>query len=197
MSMKKIWLSLAAIASTALLVTGASFALFTATSNTATHTFNSGTVRLDGNGAFPCVPADTVINNIAPGDSGTYGCTVTYVGSLDAWIGLTTSSTGALMSCDGANSLGINISGTVTNPNTTPPTLLHSATYNNNAADQVVFKAIGGAPPEDMKFTLDWALPLASGNGCQGKQAVVSMTVKAVQAKNNTNGSNTGPNAWS
>lgn len=66
-------------------MTGATFALFTSQAQAETDTFNAGTVILSGNG-----PTCTFANMEA-GDSHSCTYTVTYKGSLDAWITLSAS----------------------------------------------------------------------------------------------------------
>jgi spore coat-associated protein N len=164
---KKIALSLASIGAASLLVTGASFALFSASTTNADNVFASGTVSI-GN----LTGCSNTYNNIAPGDSGDFTCAVTYTGSLDAWLGLTTSFTGGLTSCDGANSLQATITES-------------GQTFTNNAADQVIGTApvTGGTTKS---FLVHWELPLAAGNTCQAQSATLTLQVKAVQSRNNT-----------
>jgi predicted ribosomally synthesized peptide with SipW-like signal peptide len=176
MSMKKIALTLASIGAASLLVTGASFALFTASTTNADNVFASGTVTIGG-----LTGCSNTMNNIAPGDSGNFTCNVTYMGSLDAWLGLTTTFTGALTNCDGANSL--------------QATILEGAqSFSTSAANQVVGTApvTGGTTKS---FNVHWNLPLAAGNACQATAATLSLQVRAVQSKNNTTGA--GPTNWS
>lgn len=176
MSMKKIALGLASIGAASVLVAGASFALFTAQTTNSDNVFSSGTVTI--NNLTGC---SNTINNIAPGDSGDFTCNVTYTGSLDAWLGLTSSFTGALTSCDGANSL--------------QATIMEGAqAFAVNGANQVV----GGTPVSNAttkSFHVHWTLPLAAGNSCQAQSATLTLSVKAVQSKNNS--TPTGPISWS
>lgn len=176
MSMKKIALSLASIGAASLLVAGASFALFTASTTNANNTFSSGTVTI-GNLAG----CGNTFNNIAPGDSGTFTCDVTYTGSLDAWLGLSTTFTGPLTSCDGVNSLQATIT-------------RGAQTFFNNTSNQVVgtVPVTGGTT---VSFVVNWNLPLAAGNTCQAQNADLMLQVRAVQSKNNTTGA--GPTSWS
>lgn len=162
---KRISMSLLAMGLISLVVSAATFALFTAQTTNSDNVFSSGTVTLAG--LYGC---DNTINNIAPGDSGDFDCAVTYTGSLPAWLGLTTTFTGALMSCDGANSLLTQIDG---------------GAYGVNSANQVV----GAAPVNNGTstiFHINWMLPLAAGNSCQGDSATLSLQVQAVQSANNT-----------
>lgn len=173
---KRMSLSLMAVALIAMLVSAATFALFTAQTTNASNTFTAGTVTLtEATGAL------FTITNIAPGDTGTAGSfTVTYTGSLDAWLGLTTSSEGDLLA--GPTPLAITISD-------------GTNSYNVNQANQVV-GSTAVATGAVKTFTVGYSMPLAAGNEYQGDSASLTMSVKAVQARNNTNTGGTGPISW-
>ncbi|MFZ5815198.1 MAG: TasA family protein [Bacillota bacterium] len=171
---KRISLSLLAIAMVSLVVSASSFALFSAQSGNADNTFTAGTVTL----GTP-VTDFMAINNIAPGDAGTRSYSIEYTGSLDAWIGISTASSGDLFSCDGGGKFNVTLSDGVN-------------TYSSNAANQVVGVF---TPGQDLNLTMNWALDLAAGNDCQGDGASVSLMVKAVQYRHNDNGSG-GPISW-
>lgn len=172
---KRLAMSLLAVAAISALVIGGTFALFTASTTNQSNTFTAGTVTLDAH-------ATNLVNvtNIAPGDSGTATYSVKYTGSLDAWLGLSTTLSGDLTTCDGGGKYTYSISD-------------GTKSYNANAADQVIKKVV---PNETVTFTLTGALNLNAGNDCQGDSATFSMLVKAVQARNNTNGTNDGPISW-
>lgn len=170
---KKIALSLVAIGLVSSLVGMASFALFSATAANQNNVFSSGTVTLGAPGGC----ANTY-NNIAPGDTGTFTCSIQYTGSLDAWLGVDISATGDLNS--GADALTYTISD-------------GSKGYTANAANQVVGKVSSGTTSN---LTANWSFPITAGNSYQGKQGQLALTFHAVQAKNNTNGANNGPVAW-
>ncbi|MFZ5643574.1 MAG: TasA family protein [Bacillota bacterium] len=172
---KRMSISLMTVALIAMLVSGATFALFTASTTNTDNTFTAGTVTL-GTPALSFITLD----NIAPGDSGTVGTyAITYSGSLDAWIGLTTSTSGDLFG--GLTPLTV----TITDNN--------SNTYLANQADQVVGQVTNNTTTT---FTVNYAMPLAANNDYQGDSGTLSMSVKAVQARNNTNTSGTGPISW-
>ncbi|MFZ5822978.1 MAG: TasA family protein [Bacillota bacterium] len=173
---KRISLSLLAIAMVSLVVSAASFALFSAQSANVDNTFTAGTVTLE-------TPSLNIVDvyNIAPGDSGTMNYSIEYSGSLDAWIGIDTASSGDLFTCDGGGHFTIDLQDAAMN------------SYSANAADQVVGIYSQG---DTLDLTVNWALALAAGNDCQGDSATMQLMVKAVQSKNNTNVTNTGPNAW-
>jgi predicted ribosomally synthesized peptide with SipW-like signal peptide len=165
---KKMVLSLLAVGVTALLVSAASFALFTAQATNNNNVFTAGTVTL--NGPTGC---SNTYNNIAPGDAGSFTCDVQYTGSLPAWVGYTAAFTGpgTLNTCDGANSLQV---ANLTNSKT----------------------VIGGVanPGDHRAMTFNWNLPLAAGNSCQGATTTVTVNFYAVQSANNTTGA--GPTSW-
>ena len=62
--------------------------------------------------------------------------------------------------------------------------------YVGNAANQVVGKVSDGA---SVAFEVLYEMPLAAGNEYQGKGGSVSLTIHAVQSRNNTNAAGTGP----
>jgi spore coat-associated protein N len=174
--MKKISLSLLLIAALSIIVSSASLALFTATAANSSNSFASGTVTLG-------TPAGTAVNvtNIAPGDEGSGTYTVSYSGSLEAWLGVDISSSGDLFTCAGEDSLQVSI------------TDGDSKVYDRNGANQVVGRVNDG---DGATLTVAWNLPTDAGNGCQDKSASISVTFHAVQARNNTNGDNSGPDSW-
>ncbi|HYF76184.1 MAG TPA: TasA family protein [Symbiobacteriaceae bacterium] len=165
---KRIVMSLLAVGVTALLVSAASFALFTAQTANNNNTFSAGTVTL---GAV--AGCSNTINNIAPGDAGTFNCTVTYTGSLSAWVGYTATMGGDLTTCDGGGRFtapGLNLSAT--------PSVLGGVANNGDTRN----------------VTVNWAFALAAGNDCQGDSGTIGITFHAVQSANNTTGA--GPTSW-
>ncbi len=181
---KRLVLSLLAVATITLLVSGASLALFTANTPNDNNVFASGTVSLDDDALIP-VP----VNPMAPGDSGSGTYKVTYTGNLDAWMGLSTTLAGDLTTCDGVNRLVVKVKDA------------HDNSYTLNTTDQVIMDAAHNPTPVTMgteaTFTVEWELDIDTTNACQGKTATLGMQVKAVQSRNNTNGGGTGPNSWS
>jgi predicted ribosomally synthesized peptide with SipW-like signal peptide len=167
---KRIVMSLLAVGVVSLIVTAASFALFTAQTANNNNTFSAGTVTL---GAV--AGCSNTIANIAPGDSGNFNCTVTYTGTLSAWVGYTATMGGDLTTCDGGTRFtapGLNLTAT--------PAVLGAAANNGDARTVAV----------------NWAFALAAGNDCQGDSGTIGITFHAVQSANNTNGAGTGPNSW-
>lgn len=176
---KRLSLSLLAIAAISLVVTAASWALFSATTSNVNNTFTAGTVTLDNPIGFTC---STGTNNIAPGDSGSCSYSVTYTGSLDAWLGIDTALAGGLTTCDGGGHFNVIVSD-------------GTNAYSASGMNQVV----GAAPVSGgytLNLTANWSLALAAGNPCQAESATLDLMVHAVQSRNNTNGAGTGPNAW-
>lgn len=167
---KRMALSLLAVGVTALIVSAASFALFSAQAVNNNNTFSAGTVTL---GAV--AGCSNTINNIAPGDTGSFNCSVTYTGSLSAWVGYNASITGDLTTCDGGGRF-------------TAPML-------NTGATPMVLGGIAGNGDSRM-VTVNWNFALAAGNDCQGDGGTITVNFYAVQSANNTNGGGTGPNAW-
>lgn len=161
---KRLTLSLLAVAAISILVSGASFALFTASASNVDNTFTAGTVSLGS-------PSDNLVDltNIAPGDTGNAGTyQITYTGSLDAWLGLDTSTSGAIFG--GATPLQVTISD-------------GTNTYSPNATNQVMGLFTNG---QSVTLSVDYAMPLAADNSYQGASGTVSMMIHAVQAKNNS-----------
>lgn len=177
---KRLALSILAVAAISLIVSAATYALFTASTDNVGNTFTAGTVSLGQ-------PANALLNveNIVPGDSDSAGTfEITYTGSLDAWLGLDTSCTGELL--EGNNPLQVTIVDFKKSDD-------EERIYNNNLKNQVVGVVTNGA---EIGFKVVYAMPLAAGNEYQGKGATVSLTVHAVQAKNNTEPDNSGPISW-
>lgn len=176
---KRAALFLGTLGITGMLVAGASFALFSSSANSQTDTFAAGTVVLNG-------PEEAQVFNIgpiAPGDSvnNAEAYTVTYVGNLNAWIGLDVSESGNIFG--GATPLVVTVKDTA-----------NSQTF-GVGNDQVV----GKAPVADKwtdTFDVSYSMPLDAGNTYQGETGTVMLTAHAVQSANNTNGAGTGPTSW-
>lgn len=167
---KRVALSLAAVSALSILVTGASFALFTAQTQNVNNTFSAGTVTLGSVTAFSC---GVSTDNMAPGDNGSCDVSVTYTGSLDAWIGYTASGSGDLFS--GSTPMSITYSGA------------------QDGSYYIIGKKSSG---ETATASIGYNFPLAAGNEYQGKNGAINLSFHAVQAKNNTKADNSGPNAW-
>lgn len=179
---KRLMLSLMTVALVALLASGATFALFTANTTNASNTFTAGTVTLGE-------PTDALINfgadagnYIAPGDTnvnaGTFA--VTYNGNLNAWLGLTTSTSGDIF----ADPNGLQLTITDNNGNS----------YSANQANQLI-GSTAVTNGTTTTFTVKYTMPSAADNSYQGDTGTLTMSVKAVQANNN-NDSLGGPTSW-
>lgn len=184
---KRIALGAAAIATVgavSTLVAGVTFGLFSATGSSPSSTFTSGTVSLTSDATFSC----NIPSYIVPGDSGSCTANATYTGNVSAFIGLTTSTTGALFTGEGTDDSGINaLQVTITDNNT--------ATYADNGAN--LYVGTDGAAAATRTFTVAWTLPSGADNSYQNKTATVTLTVEAVQSAHNgyatTNGLPGGP----
>ncbi|HLN64104.1 MAG TPA: TasA family protein [Symbiobacteriaceae bacterium] len=177
MMFKRLSLSLMAVAVVALLVSAASFALFTADASNENNTFTAGTVTLTNDTTF-----HIDIDNLAPGDAGDAGTwNVTYTGSLNAWLGIKAVASGDLMTCDGGGRFTITVSdGT-----------------NTYAVNDLNYQVMGMFSQGDpVGINVDYSFALAAGNDCQGDSASLDLYVHAVQSDNNTNATNDGPQDW-
>ncbi|MCF8010654.1 MAG: M73 family metallopeptidase [Clostridiales bacterium] len=172
---KRLVLSLMTVAVVALLASGATFALFTAETSNAENTFTAGTVAIND-------PLETSVDigPMAPGDSGDVGdWTVTYSGNLDAWLGLTASTSGDLFT--GEYPVEITIS--------------------NNSGDSYDVdgtKQVLGEFTENETITLDvdYSWNVDADNTYKNADGELQLQVFAVQSKNNTNSDGTGPSSW-
>lgn len=162
--MKRVYLSLATVAAIAAVTTAGSFALFTSETRNANNTFATGTVSIGD-------ITGTAINvtNLAPGDTGSAGgLSVTYTGSIEAWIGVKATPSGDLFA--GATPLSVTV--TADGENVALDSAWHALTnqYTNGA---------------NVPIGVDYEMPLAADNSYQGKTGEVHLEVKAVQARNN------------
>lgn len=171
MSKRRLLTGVVTTAALSALVTGATLSLFTDTAENNSNTFTAGTVDIDQVSTFTCsVEAD----NLAPGDSGTCTVEVTYEGTLDAWLGVTASTSGDLFG--GANPLRVDLPAGV---------------------DVDGIRVLGQVSEGDtVVIEVDWEFPLEAGNEYQGKNGQVDLTVYAVQARNNTRNDGSGPISW-
>ncbi|HLN63877.1 MAG TPA: TasA family protein [Symbiobacteriaceae bacterium] len=168
---KRLALSLLTVGAVAGMVAGGTFALFSDTAENNSNTFTAGTVTLGEPAALAC-PIQA--GGLAPGDDGSCTISVQYTGSLDAWVGFDYAGSGALF--DGANPI------TIDNPS-----------YVDNGGKQVVGKL---PTNETANVTLNYHFPAAAGNEYQGAAGTITVNFYAVQARNNTNATNDGPNSW-
>ncbi len=157
-------------------------ALFTASAPLQNSNLAAGTVSLGA-------PVHTLVDvsGLAPGDGGSSSFSVTYTGSLPAWVGLLPVVTGNLYTCAGGQ-FNLSLTDADTNP------------YVWNLIDPQVIRtdaqAVPVAPNTTKTFQVNWGLAPAAPNACQGKAASIGLQVVAVQADHNANGANTGPAIW-
>lgn len=168
---KKFGMALATTALGAALVAGGSFALFTSTATNAENTFSAGTVIVTDVTGGTLSSQEVNAANLAPGDSKTLVMTVKNEGTLDQWVKIDDTETNA----------------TVTGG------LFGGATPMTLALDSDVVKL---APGATATFDVTYTLPLAADNTYQSATGSFDVVVDAVQARNNTNVGETGPNSW-
>jgi spore coat-associated protein N len=149
-------------------ISGGTFALFTASTTNSANTFTAGTVSIqDLTGNGNVFSATQFVSNLAPGDSETGKIKVKNNGNLDAWVKLESATgTGALFLGD------------------YPITL---------TLDADVVKL---APGAEYEFDVTYSFNSLAGNGYQNATGDVVVKVQAVQARNNTNVTNTAPISW-
>jgi hypothetical protein len=184
--------ALATIASIVALAAGVTFGLFSAATTPQDNSFTSGTVSLGTPVSVPCT-----VNNMVPGDDSTgytpdttgrtnaqtAACTftVTYSGNVDAYIGLGLSASGGLY--DGtANGLQFQVSDGTTSYTT-------GGVINTNTSSDPLFVSKDSSGAAAHTFTVNYALPRSAGNTYQNMSTTLTLTVYAVQAGNNGNGS--------
>lgn len=196
------------LAAVATLVSGVTFGLFSATESSGGNSFTAGTVAVT-TGSPTSVTC--TISTMVPGDSsagapidnkGGASCTynVKYTGTTSAYVAVDvaiTNGTPALYD-DTATGLQLYLK------DATPTTYLTSGatdtggtgtTYTNQTGTATTLPAAGvsnllvstaaktnGAT---VNFTLDYAVPLDTGNAYQGGSATVTLTFHAVQSGNN------------
>ena len=180
--------SVTAAGAVATLVAGTTFGLFSATPQSETNNFTSGTVSLSSVDTGKCV----VPPNIVPGDSGSCTFKTTYTGNVSAWVGLTTSTTGTLYDGTASDDAGANVLSVTIKDN-------NNVTYANTGSDLYVGNDGSGA--SQRTFTVTWSLPSGADNSYQNQSAAVALTVKAVQKDHNgsctTAGSACSGTSWS
>lgn len=168
-----------AILTTALgatLIGGGTFALFHATAENTGNTFTAGTLTINDVTGGAVFKDSMNITNLAPGDQDEKTLKIQNTGNLDAWV---------------------KIDSIVTNADNIP---------NNNVGDlfegdnkvQVTYDSapILIHPSETHEFKVRYNFPAAAGDEYQGKTGTFTLNVKAVQARNNYNSTNDGPESW-
>jgi len=192
------------IGAVAALVGGVSFGLFSGTQSSSTQSFTAGTVTV---GAGTPTSVTCTITNMVPGDSSAGApigskadttCTynVKYTGSANAWLAVdVTVGNGSPALYDGtATGLQLYLkAGSTTYVTSTAPTA--GTTYLNQSGTatslptgttaDLLINTTAATTNTAVSFTLDYALPIASGNTYQGGSATVTLTFHAVQSGSN------------
>jgi hypothetical protein len=185
---------LAGLGGAAALVAGTTFGLFSTSQTGTTNSFSSGTVTLTNPVSVKCT-----VGPMEPGDSSTgYGSgsgtdsactfTVTYTGTLGAFIGVSTTVTGTLYATGNAKSLRFKITDTASTSYTTTGNI-----NTNSSSPLYVNDTLAGT--HQHKFTVNYELPATATNLFQGKTTTLTLTVHAVQDSNNGTGCTTAKGA--
>jgi predicted ribosomally synthesized peptide with SipW-like signal peptide len=218
-AVKRLALLVGAMGASAALVSAASFAMFNSTANFQENTFAAGTVQL--NNASPTATCN--VGPMEPGDStpayqsaGGNGqdtpCTysVTYDGSLAAWIGLQIEndspnqdigSSVALENPSDPNALQVSISDTCGNTIPVPAPNGEATTTDlilGNPNGSCANANSDGSVNDNWSdtYTVNYYLPLAAGNQYQGGTAEIELDAIAVQASNNPLNDGQPANGW-
>jgi predicted ribosomally synthesized peptide with SipW-like signal peptide len=190
--------TLASVGAVIALATGVTFGLFSATESSGSNTFAAGTVSV-APGQTASVTCNT--SNIVPGDSSptdqpSCAYKVRYTGSVPANLAVDVSVTsvagsgGTPLYDATAAGLQLNIadnnsttyvSGTSYKDSTGASQTLTAGTPVTNL---LVAKGVS-ADVADRTFTVNYSLPLSSGNGYQGGTAAITLTFHAVQSAHN------------
>ena len=197
--------SVATVGAAATLAGGVTFGLFSASGASGANTFTGGTVTV---GTGTPVSVNCVITSMVPGDSSagaTIGskadtaCTYSmkYTGTATAWLAVDVAvSNGTPVLYDGtATGLQLYLKdGTPTTYLTsTAPTAGTTFTAQGGTATSLptgttanlLVSTIPATTGTAVSFTLNYAVPIATGNAYQGGSATVTLTFHAVQAGNN------------
>ncbi|KUO96048.1 TasA family protein [Ferroacidibacillus organovorans] len=197
----KVALAMASSAVGAAMLAGGSFALFTSNATNTGNTFAAGTVIVDAtNGGQPAFTSTSYnFQNMAPGDSGTVNLTVKNTGTLSEWVVIPSSgiaTSGAIFASSGTNSV------TETSANNMPLVLKPNANMTAGSSGYLL------APGSSTTIAINYSLPLDANNFYQGQTGTATITVEAVQARNNSVDSSknpvsspytgaVGPSSWS
>jgi len=204
--------AVAAVGAVATLAAGFTFGLFSATESSGSNSFTAGTVHVT---TTTPASVTCTITTMTPGDasasfspaysnSSDTTCTynVEYTGSATAWLAVdmtVSNGTPALFSSDSATGIQFQLK------DGTPTTYVSSSATNTGGTGDTTYKAEGGtttalsatgvsdllvsttAATNDsvVDFSLDYGLPLDSGNAYQSGSVTVTLTFHAVQSNNN------------
>lgn len=197
--------AVAAVGGAAALIGGLTFGLFSASGTSGANTFTSGTVTV---GAGTPTSVTCSITNMVPGDSSTGApiggkadtpCTynVNYTGSASAYLAVDVAiGNGSVPLYDGSATglqLYLKDAAPTTYLTSTAPTA--GTTFKQEGGASVslpvgttanlLVSAVPATPNTAVSYTLNYAIPLASGNTYQGGSSTVTLTFHAVQAANN------------
>ena len=203
----------ATVGAVATLVAGFTFGLFSATESSGSNSFTAGTVSVT---TTTPTSVTCTITNMVPGDASTHfspsysnssdtPCTynVEYTGSASAWLGVdvaVANGSTTLFSTGSATGIQFQLK------DGTPTTYVSSSATNTSGTGDTTYGAEGGTstalPATGISdllvgttaatnasvvlFSLDYGLPLDSGNAYQGGSVTVTLTFHAVQSKNNS-----------
>ncbi len=195
----------ASIGAIAALASGTTFGLYSASQASSGNSFTSGTVTV-GTGTPTSVTC--TITGMVPGDSSVGAavgskadttCTynVKYTGSVSAWLAVDVAvSNGSTALYDGtATGLQLYLKDGSANSYLTSTAPTAGTTYKTSGGTATSLPAAGitdllvnttaATTNTAVAFSLDYALPIASGNTYQGGSATVTLTFHAVQSGNN------------
>jgi Camelysin metallo-endopeptidase len=188
------------------LVAGLTFGLFSATEASGANTFTAGTVSV---GLGTPTSVTCTITNMVPGDSsagapigskGDTTCTynVKYTGSAHAYLGVDVAvANGSTALYDGtATGLQLYLKDAAPTTYVTSTAPAAGTTYQQEGGTSASLPSTGtsdllvsttaATTGTAVSFSLDYAVPLASGNTYQGGSATVTLTFHAVQANDNS-----------
>jgi len=201
------------VAAAGMLVAGTTFGLFSATENNTSSTITAGTVSvgLDSGGTqVTCsvntaVPGDSTTNAAIGNKTAHASCEfdVKYTGNVNAYVGVDAAITGITNGLYDGSNQGLQLylsDGTTTYLTSTAgngqSATGNGTTYDNQAdaatslpttgVSNLLVSPTADVPNATHHFTLDWAIPLSSGNTYQGGTATVQLTFHATQASNQT-----------
>ena len=191
------------IGAVATMASGLTFGLYSASEASTGNSFTSGTVSV-GTGTPTSVTC--TITNMVPGDSSAGApvgskadttCTynVKYTGSASAWLAVDVAVSNGSTSLYDGTATGLQMylkDASTTYLTSTAPTA--GTTYKTTAGTATSLPATGiqnllvstaATTNTATSFSLDYALPIASGNTYQGGSTTVTLTFHAVQSANN------------
>lgn len=194
----------ATLAAVATLVGGVSFGLFSSNGTSGANTFTAGTVTV-GPGSPSSVTC--TIPAMLPGDSSAGApigskadttCTynMKYTGTASAWLGVDVTVTNGSTALYDGTATGLQLylkAGSTTFLTSTAPTAGTTYTAQGGTATSLsagtttnlLVSTTPATANTAVSFTLDYALPVATGNSYQGGSATVTLTFHAVQSGDN------------